>query len=51
MLIPEQPLYVEGADGTSWGGEGKIEKLGVCDSGVTLPQNVHLAHRFEENDL
>ena len=49
-LIPEQPLYVEGADGTSYGGEGQIENLGD-DRTATLRQNVHLAHRFEEADL
>ena len=49
-LIPEQPLYVEGADGTSYGGEGQIENLGD-DRTASLRQNVHLAHRFEEADL
>ena len=48
--IPEQPLYVEGADGNSWGGEGQIENL--CDNNATtLRQNFHLAHRFEDADL
>ena len=49
-LIPEQPLYVEGVDGTSYGGEGQIENLGD-DRTASLRQNVHLAHRFEEADL
>ena len=50
MKIPEQPLYVEGADGTSLGGEGQIERLGD-DRTVTLRQNVHLAHHFAQADL
>ena len=50
VKIPEQPLYVEGADGTSLGGEGQIERLGD-DRTATLRQNVHLAHHFEKADL
>ncbi len=50
VLIPEQPLYVEGAEGTSRGGEGQIENLGE-DKAATLRQNVQLAHRFEAADL
>ena len=49
-LIPEQPLYVEGVDGTSYGGEGQIENLGD-DRTASLRQNVHLAQRFEAADL
>jgi hypothetical protein len=50
VLIPEQPLYVEGADGTSLGGEGQIENIGD-DKTAALRQNIHLAHRFEDTDL
>ena len=46
----EQPLYVEGADGTSWGGEGQIERLGD-DKTAALRQTVHLAHHFDRADL
>ena len=48
--IQEQPLYVEGTDGTAWGGEGHIERLGD-DKSATLRQNVHLAHHFNQEDL
>ena len=50
VLIPEQPLFVEGADGTSWGGEGQIERL-PADSSTSVSHNVHLAHHFEAADL
>ena len=50
VKIPEQPLYVEGADGTSLGGEGQIERLGD-DSTAPLRRNVHLAHHFDQADL
>ena len=41
---------MEGADGTSWGGEGQIENLGDVKT-ATLRQNLHLAHVFEQADL
>ena len=41
---------MEGADGTSWGGEGQIENLGDVKT-ATLRPNLHLAHVFEEADL
>ena len=50
VLIPEQPLYVEGADGTSLGGEGQIENIGN-DKTAALRQNVHLAHRLADDEL
>ena len=50
VQIPEQPLYVEGADGTSLGGEGQIESFGD-DRAADLRQNVRLAHRFDQADL
>ena len=50
VLIPEQPLYVENSDGTSWGGESQIENLGDVKT-ATLRQNLHLAHVFEKADL
>ena len=46
----EQPLYVEGADGTSWGGEGQIGRLGD-DKTAALRPTVHLAHHFDRADL
>ena len=50
MNIPEQPLYIEGADGACWGGEGQGERL-EDDKTATLRQNVHLAHHFAQADL
>ena len=50
MKIPEQPLYIEGVDGTSLGGEGQIERLGN-DKAAALRQSVLLAHQFNQADL
>ena len=50
VCIPEQPLYVDGIEGTSLGGEAQFENLGDVKS-ATLNQNVNLAHRFDESDL
>ena len=50
VLIPEQPLYKEGADASTLGGEGQLEDIGG-DKGATLRQNIQLAHRFEPADL
>ena len=49
-LIPEQPLYVDGTGGNSFGGEEQLENLGDVKS-ATLRQNANLAHLFEETDL
>ena len=43
-------MYVEGADGASWGGEGQGERL-EDNKTAALRQNVHLAHHFDQADL
>ena len=50
VCILEQPLYVDGTEGTSFGGEAHVENLGDVKS-ATLRQNVNLAHHFNESDL
>ena len=50
VKIPEQPLYIEGADGAAWGGEGQGERL-EDDRAGTLRRNVNLEHRFVQADL
>ena len=50
VKIPEQPLYIEGADGAVWGGEGQGERH-EDDRTATFGRNVHLAHRFAQADL
>ena len=45
-----QTLYMEGADGSAWRGEGQIEKLGD-DRTAAFGQSVQLAHHFDRADL
>ena len=50
VLVPEQPLYVEGTDGAVFGGEGVCERVDASKR-TTLRQNVKHAHRFDESEL